>query len=90
MGYRAIAFFFFFFDVVPIQAVCICRSGFFPKHFYLKSVFVKIHLCAWSNFHITYVKKHENIYKERSVRCTLSALQLLHPVKRGCLATAVF
>lgn len=42
MGYRAIAFFFFciFFDV-PVQAVCICHSGFFPKYLHLNQCFLK-------------------------------------------------
>lgn len=79
-----------FFYVLSIQAMCICHSGFFPKHFYLKSMFVKICLSAQSNFHIIYVKRQENVYKEQSVCCKLSALQLLHPVERDYLAAALF
>lgn len=52
VGYRAIAWgffsFFFLFDIVPVQAVCIYHSGFFPEYFYVKSVFVKIYLCTQS------------------------------------------
>lgn len=53
-------------------------------------MFVKICLSTQSNFRITYVKRQENVYKEQSVCCKLSALQLLHSVERGYLAAALF
>lgn len=34
--------------------------------------------------------EEKNIFKEQSVCCKLFALQLLHPVERGSLATALF
>lgn len=53
-------------------------------------MFVKICLSAQSSFLIIYAKRQDNVYKEQSLCCKFFALQLLHPVERGCLATALF